>query len=62
MNRNKRLAFFLVRLYINYPEAQYALTRNSRKRIFSIDQLQILIHKVCDLKRKTKKDQFQFSL
>ncbi|CAF0930895.1 unnamed protein product [Adineta ricciae] len=32
-------------LYINYPEAQYALNRNSRKRIFSIDQLQTLIHK-----------------
>ncbi|CAF1455941.1 unnamed protein product, partial [Adineta steineri] len=32
-------------LYINYPEAQYALNRNNRKRIFSIDQLQTLIHK-----------------
>ncbi|CAF2078747.1 unnamed protein product [Rotaria magnacalcarata] len=32
-------------LYINYPEAQYALNRSSRKRIFSIDQLQTLIHK-----------------
>ncbi|CAF2766325.1 unnamed protein product [Rotaria sp. Silwood2] len=32
-------------LYINYPEAQYALNRSSRKRIFSIDQLQTLVHK-----------------
>ncbi|CAF0926343.1 unnamed protein product [Rotaria sordida] len=32
-------------LYINYPEAQYALNRSNRKRIFSIDQLQTLIHK-----------------
>jgi hypothetical protein len=46
--RNNYLAFLFARfrLYINYPEAQYALTRNSRKRIFSIDQLQTLIHKV----------------
>ena len=35
------------RLYIHYPEAQYALTRHHRKRIFPIDQLQTLINKVC---------------
>ncbi len=43
---NTKACDFFFRLYINYPEAQYALNRNSRKRVFSIDQLQTLIHKV----------------